>query len=263
MTSDSSPTAEEGYRHRTFTIRLPMNLYAYCLSDEVTPAALESVQGIQGAATRLIDYKSIRAVVSPFDGERAEVTRENTSLHSSVVRQVLNHTTPLPFRFGAVVSDVQLESYITTHHDKLLCKLAHVRGSVEMSVKVLWDVKAIKRAGEEMSQLLRAQKSHEAMGPGASFLESKRRDMMGGKMLKSQAEGMKLWLDERLGDAVRESIAQVVPSPVMALAASHLVERARLDLYRERLGIAQKERDELRFLTSGPWPPYNFCNLDS
>jgi hypothetical protein len=49
----------------------------------------------------------------------------------------------------------------------------------------------------------------------------------------------------------------------MAVAVSHLVERAKLVQYNERLANARKERGELRFLTSGAWPPYNFCNIDS
>jgi hypothetical protein len=240
-----------------------MNFYAYCLSDEVTTAALESLQGVQGAAARLIDYKSIRAVVSHFDGERAEVTRENAFLHDAVIRQVLKQTTPLPFRFGAVVSDRELEAYITKHGDELFSQLARVRGAVEMSVKILWNAEAIKQAGVEMAERLRDKNRDEAMGPGASFLQSKRRDIIGDKALKSRAEELAAWLGERLGATVRESVARVLPSPAMAVAVSHLVERARLGQYNERLATARKERGELRFLTSGVWPPYSFCNLDS
>ncbi len=233
-----------------------MKVYAYCLSDEVTPAALESVCGVQGAATRLIDYNSICAVVSPFDGERAEVTRENAFLHDAVIRQVLNHTTPLPFRFGAVVSGAQLEAYIKKGRDELLSQLARVRGSVEMSVKILWNAEAV-------SVEMRDKNSDEAMGPGAGFLMSKRREIIGDSALKSRAEALSGWLDERLGDSVRESVARALPSPTMAVAVSHLVERAKLGEYNVRLANARKERGELRFLTSGAWPPYNFCNLDS
>ena len=240
-----------------------MNLYAYCLTDEVTPAAIESVQGVQGAATRLIDYESIRAVVSDFDGERAEVTRENAFLHDGVIRQILDHTTPLPFRFGAVVSGRQLEAYITKHRDELFSQLARVRGSVEMSVKILWNAEAIRHAGVEMAERLRHKNGDEAMGPGASFLQSKRREIIGDKALKARAEELAAWLGERLDDTVRESVARVLPSPAMAVAVSHLVERARLDQYNERLASAREERGELRFLTSGVWPPYSFCNLDS
>lgn len=211
----------------------------------------------------MIDYGSIRAVVSHFDGERAEVTRENAFLHDGVIRQVLSHTTPLPFRFGAVVSDRQLESYITTHRDKMLAQLARVRGSVEMSVKILWNAEAMRHAGIEMAEHVRDKNSRAVMGPGASFLESKRREIIGDKALKSRAEEINAWLDERLGDAVRESLAQVIPSPAMAVAVSHLVERIRLEVYNGRLANAREERRELRFLTSGTWPPYNFCNLDS
>lgn len=240
-----------------------MKVYAYCLSDEITSAELESVSGVQGAATRLIDCESIRAVVSDFDGERAEVTRENAFLHDGVIRQILDRTTPLPFRFGAIVSREQLEAYITKHRDSLFVQLARVRGSVEMSVKIIWNAEAVKHMGMEMAEVLRHKNRDEALGPGAVFLQAKRREMIGDAALKSRAEDLAAWLGGRLGDTVGETVMRTLPTPAMAVAASHLVARARIKEYSERLANARKERGDLRFLTSGAWPPYSFCNLDS
>jgi hypothetical protein len=240
-----------------------MKIYAYCLSDEITSDALESVSGVHGAATRLIEYEAIRAVVSDFDSERAEVTRENAFLHDGVIRRILGRTTPLPFRFGTVVDHEQLESYITNHRASLLAQLARVRGSVEMSVKIIWNAEAVKQTGVEMAERLRDKNRDEALGPGAGFLQAKRREMVGYAALKSRAEELAVWLGERLGDTVREVIMRALPTPAMAVAASHLVERARVKDYNARLAKSREERGDLRFLTSGAWPPYSFCNLDS
>jgi hypothetical protein len=43
--------------------------------------------------------------------------------------------------------------------------------------------------------------------------------------------------------------------------AAHLVERERVVAYRERLRSLGAERVGLRFLTSGPWPPYSFSDV--
>jgi hypothetical protein len=238
-----------------------MNLYAYCLSDELTPDALESINGIQGAAARVVRYESISAVVSDFEGERADVTRENVFAHDLVIRQVLARLTPLPFRFGMVVSAGQLEAYIASRRDSLLSQLARVRNSVEMSVKIIWDAEAVKQAA--LAEVTREGSKSDAQGPGADFLRAKRREIIGDKALKARAENLAEWLREKLGDSVREAVAQTLSSEAMAVRASHLVERARLREYRERIAQAREERGDLRFLTSGPWPPYSFCKLDS
>ena len=87
-----------------------MNLYAYCLSDEVVSGIDESVVGVAGAVPRLLERGEIRAVVSDFGEERVAVTRENVLAHERVVRRVLMDATPLPFRFGTVTSEARLES---------------------------------------------------------------------------------------------------------------------------------------------------------
>ena len=52
------------------------------------------------------------------------VTRENALAHAAVVRSVLDRTTPLPFRFGTIVTEQQLQSYLSTHRPALENKLA-------------------------------------------------------------------------------------------------------------------------------------------
>src|SRR5205823_5101757 len=116
-----------------------MNLYAYCLSDEVTDNTIKSEIGMAGAKPRLIRCGEIAAVVSEFDDEQVNVTRENVLAHERVVRRVLSETTPLPFRFGTVVTEAQLQSYLDSQRDSLKAQLERVRGCVEMSVKVIWN----------------------------------------------------------------------------------------------------------------------------
>src|SRR5919205_1455506 len=116
-----------------------MRFYAYCLSDEVTGRMIESAAGVPCAGEpRLIQCGGIAAVVSELEAERVGLTRENVFAHERVIGRVLAHTTPLPFRFGTVVSASRLEAYIDSQREFLQAQLARVRGSVEMSVKVIW-----------------------------------------------------------------------------------------------------------------------------
>ena len=240
-----------------------MNLYTYCLSDEVTPDLIEGATGIAGSEARLIEYESLKAVVSDFSGERVSVTRENILAHESVIRRVLAVTTPLPFRFGVVATAARLGSYVSSHEGGLLAQMARVRGAVEMSVKIIWDAEAVKRSATELGSGEQVGGPTETIGPGAAFLAAKRREVAGDEALKKQAEEIARWLEERLKETVRESSVRVCPTRGMVIAAAHLVARARLDDYRARIAQARNERADLRFLTSGAWPPYSFCELSS
>src|SRR5689334_25309085 len=116
-----------------------MKLYAYCLVEDV--AALDATPlGISGAAVRLLRVDEFAVLVSSFDSETVAVTRENALDHAAVVRSVLDQTTPLPFRFGTLVAEQQLRSYIAARKPALQTRFAHVRGGVEMSVKIIREV---------------------------------------------------------------------------------------------------------------------------
>lgn len=243
-----------------------MNFYAYCLSDEVTSAMIESAAGVEGAgAPRLIQYGGIRSVVGEFTAESVRVTRENVFAHERVIGHVLAHTTPLPFRFGTVVSAAQLESYIASQGEFLQAQLARVRGCVEMSVKVIWNVEVVKREAMTGHAKRDAPDVEGTLreGRGTAFLSEKRREILGDETLHARAEEIVAWLNGHLGETVREREVRVRPMESLVVAAAHLVERGRLEEYQERLRLARDERDALHFLTSGPWPPYSFSQTNS
>jgi hypothetical protein len=221
---------------------------------------------VEGAgAPRLIQCGGIRAVVGELEAASVRVTRENVFAHERVIGHVLAHTTPLPFRFGTVVSAAQLESYIDSQREFLQAQLARVHGSVEMSVKVIWNVEAAR------DEAMTGDAKREATdveggimrGQGAAFLAKKRREILGDETLKARAEEVVAWLENRVGDAARDRELRVRPMESLVVAAAYLVERRRLDEYQERLRLARDERDDLHFLTSGPWPPYSFSQTNS
>ncbi len=228
-----------------------MNLYVYCLSDEVEAGAVEGLVGVAGARPRLVERAGINAVVSEFGEERVGVTRENVLAHERVVRRVLALTTPLPFRFGTIVSEARLESYLDAGQAKLKVQLARVRGAVEMSVKIIWNEG--RAAGEE---------GESVGGSGTAFLLRKRRELLGEGEAEGRAAEVEAWLGRAVEGLVRDSSVRLQPSEGLLLAAAHLVERARLADYRAALGRAKAERPEIHFLTSGAWPPYSFSRVD-
>jgi hypothetical protein len=250
-----------------------MNLYAYCLSDEATPAMIESVTGVDTTAPRLIRCGRLWAVASEFAGTRIAQTRENVEAHNRVNSHLLAHTTPLPFRFGTLATRQQLESYIGTHESQLVATLGRVRGAVEMSMKVMWDVEA-ERSDAEAVVAEEASRGRAAAGPvsgdggrasagsGTEFLAAKRRALAGEAALKERAEEVCAWIAANLGDTIKEERVTVNASQALVVRAAHLVERARLEEYRERLrSLREERRSSLRFLTSGAWPPYSFTEI--
>ena len=230
-----------------------MKLYVYCLAENLDTLAAP-VSGIAGAQVELMKVEDFSLLVSDFHGDSPPlVTRDNALTHATVVRSVLNETTPLPFRFGTVVAEERLRSYVTARREALAARLALVRGCVEMSVKIIWNTDHIETDidGDAAEQ-----------GPGVKFLKEKQREIRGGEHRAEQAKQVSAWLQEQTRPFVKEEEISLCPTEKLILSAAHLVAREQVAEYCDRLSAARKSRPELHFLSSGPWPPYTFCNIE-
>jgi hypothetical protein len=61
-----------------------------------------------------------------------------------------------------------------------------------------------------------------------------------------------------LGELVRDARVDPIAEPPGLAAATHLVRRQDEDAYRAALDRFAAERVELRFVRTGPWPPWSF-----
>jgi hypothetical protein len=228
-----------------------MKLYAYCLADDIdvldNPAS-----GISGTPVRLLKTEGFSVLVSDLDADVVQVTRENALAHAAVVRSILDRTTPLPFRFGTLMTEQQLVNYLFARKPALETKLAEVRGCVEMSVKIIRESAAHESERDENIN----------QGAGTNFLAQKRREILGGEQSAAQATTISTWLHDQISSLIRAEQVTLRPTEKLVLAVAHLVERAKVKKYRENMAEACQSRPDLHFLLSGPWPPYSFANIE-
>lgn len=217
-----------------------MKLYVYCLAEQIA-SPTEPVGGINGAKVDILNLEGFSFLVSEFAEDKVLVTRDNALAHAAVVRSILDKTTPLPFRFGTVSDEPQLRAFVASHREALEKNLAHVRGAVEMSVKIIWNTDT----NDDFS----------SDGPGARFLRTK-------QLRATRAKEVASWLREQLQPLVKDEQLNLSPTDKLIVAAAHLVDRGSVAEYRGRLATAREIRPELHFLVSGPWPPYSFANIE-
>ena len=228
-----------------------MKLYVYCLVEGIDELP-RSVQGLAGVPVRLLSSEKFSLFVSDFAGDVVPFTRENVLAHAAVVQRVLEWTTPLPFRFGSLVTEEQLNSYINAKREALSAKLEQVRRCVEMSVKIIWDRESPAPAASIVG--------HDK--PGTAFLSEKRKEILGGEARAQDAKLIAEWLDGQVNGTVRQVDLKKNATSKLLLSAAYLVERKRLEDFRQKVAEARRQRPELHFLVSGPWAPYSFANID-
>jgi hypothetical protein len=229
-----------------------MKLYVYCVMEGVD-ALKHSLAGISGAPVRLLNLEAFSLLVSDFPDDVVPITRDNVFAHATVVRSVLDRVTPLPLRFGTLVSEPQLKSFVASRSKALQARLELVRGCVEMSVKILWN----RPLNEGPSPSDAAEDK-----PGTAFLAAKRREILGSEARVAEATRTATWLQDQVGEVVKEARISTNSTQKLLVAAAHLVDRDSVEHYRAKLKQARAEKPELHFLVSGPWPPYSFANID-
>ncbi|HKG61778.1 MAG TPA: GvpL/GvpF family gas vesicle protein [Pyrinomonadaceae bacterium] len=229
-----------------------MRLYVYCLAEGVERLN-KTPPGVSGAPVRIVEFdEDLSALVSVSRFEAFQVNRKNALAHHEVVRSITEQTTPLPARFGTVVTIEQLRNYVSTHHEAIKAKLAHVRGGVEMNVRMIHSIDSADTSQESKN-----------VGPGTAFLLEKRRELVRDEAGATQKGQLSEWLRDKLGDLIKEEKISITPSETVILArADHLIERVHVQEYRAKMAKAVEERPEIRFMVSGPWPPYSFANIE-
>lgn len=234
-----------------------MKLYLYCLIDD--DASVESLiysgenEGISGSPVTLFCVGDFGLFVSDFDGSVVPVTRENVLKHAAVVNSILPETTPLPFRFGTLATAAELESFLNSRSGAIRAKQELVRGCVEMNVKIIWDREWTAEPSPAGDPKVK---------PGTAFLADKRREILGSETRAAEAKRIARWLEDRVGDVVRDKASRTDFTGKLLVTVAHLVPRGSLEEYKARLKNARLERPELHFLASGPWPPYSFANIN-
>lgn len=230
-----------------------MKLYLYCVLGD-TDLLPDGVEGIMGKPLSVIRFGSLCVFTSEFDGETVPITRENVLKHSTVINSVLERTTPLPFRFGTIVDDVRLQSFMDARHEAIEERLNLIQGYLEMSVKILWD------PGVEEVEAGHANGGAEK-GSGTAFLRNKQREFSVSDLRARRAGELSADLDTQVSLFAREKQVSLRPNEKLVLAASHLVKRGSILAYRGKLAEFGRERPDLRLLVSGPWAPYSFANI--
>jgi hypothetical protein len=230
-----------------------MRLYIYCLAENIKRLN-KTPPGVSGAPVTIVELdEDLSALVSVCRSDAFQVTRKNALAHHEVVRSITEQTTPLPARFGTVVTVEQLRNYVSTHHQAIKAKLAHVRGGVEMTVRMIRTIDAA-----DISQ-----EPENAGGPGTAFLREKRREFAREEAGAAQKGQLSAWLREQLGNLIKDEKISITPSETVILArVDHLIERADVQEYRTQMARAVEERPDIRFMVSGPWPPYSFANIE-
>lgn len=219
-------------------------LYLYCITDPDHPPP-RGVGGISGAPVQPLDVDGLGAWVSAMAAPPAP-SLDRVREHNQVVEAACAERTALPLRFGQWFEDRRgLESRLHERRAALRAGLARVAGALEMGVRV-------------MDPTFRAEPPDRSTG--RAYLEALARREQEAEVARARGAAIAAELREWLGARVRDERVRPLGTAAGLVAVAHLVGRHDIGSYEARAREFPPRHEELRFLFSGPWPPYGFAD---
>jgi hypothetical protein len=189
------------------------------ITDDATPPRLP---------LRAVRSGPLSALCAPASEQ--EVTPEVLWRHDALLEELMQERDLLPVRFGTLVADEQaVARAVAERSQELLAQLEHVRGAVELALRV--NPTEQEPPGE----------------PGTG------RDYLRAKIARSEIGRA---LHEPLAAIARDSDVQ--PGREL-LRVAYLVDRDAVDDFVAMVRRLQQANPRLALLCTGPWPPYSFA----
>jgi gas vesicle protein GvpL/GvpF len=215
-------------------------IYAYAICEPTVAAAALHHRGLGGARLRAVERGGLAAVYSCHRSLRPRPTPELLFAHERVVEAVMAHGVVMPMRFGTQLErEEELEAVLAARRDELLDSLERVRGKAELGIRLIPEGETLPTGPVEPS---------------------------GRGYLLARAHADRLYQDairEVHGTLAALSTASRVrqpQTPPAILAASYLVDSARVAEFRQRADLLAQRQAGIKVLVTGPWPPYSFAS---
>lgn len=230
-------------------------LYVYGITDR-TDVALPIDRGAGGRPIVALPYRDIAAVTCSIEVGRApSASPAAVRHHEEIVEALMVGSTVLPVRFGTVVPDeVRVRELLSANYPAFIEVLRRVRGRVELGLRVIWtrDSAGSARAADgEAGSLLASS--------GTAYVLARVEEEREACAARAELEDLAREIHRPLAAIACESTWETLPTPRTLLAAAYLIDRGRIERMRREVGSVSRRFTTVRFLLTGPWPPYHFC----
>ncbi|MHB1035525.1 MAG: GvpL/GvpF family gas vesicle protein [Pirellulales bacterium] len=207
----------------------------------------------------------LAAIVSRLADRKLRAQRSNLAAHHRVLRDLAERQPVLPAVFGTIAGgEEDLRGILRRNHDRLAARLNQLRDTVEMTLKVFWEPSNIFEYFVATHEELKAMRNR-LFRPGRTpTLDEK---IALGRLFESLLTKSRERHTRRVIDAMSpysvetRSIDPGNERMIMKLAC--LVHRDMQRVWEEGVQEAAGLFDNnYRFDYSGPWPTYNFADID-
>lgn len=224
-------------------------LYAITGHD-VPEKVISEMPGIAGEPLYPVRYKEIAAIAGTAKKNRFAFDKSAALAYGMILDTLCESFTVLPCRFGALLND---DGAVTEVLQKRYAfyerKLVELEGKKEFGLKIF--------SGAKDSAMCSIQ-CDKKPNDGKEYILQKFQQFKADNELKKGTE--------RAIDVIRLELQEISSKfeessqtdGQVAFSGNYLVEKKDADFFCSKVKVLQGQYSELKFLLTGPWPPYNF-----
>jgi hypothetical protein len=224
-----------------------------CIPPELT--------GLDDAPLSTVGWQDLAAVISLIATATLPTLPAYLLRHENVVEALCQSGPALPGRFGTVLADTEaVAQAIAEKYLGLLADLARVGDKAELGLTVLWDAPAeqLEAPSEQRVASAPATAGSSVSGAGTRYLEVRLAQYRREAAQQNQARIVIADLKQALDPYLLEQRYRVLLTPRLAVRAACLVQPSHVHDVQYAVDQIRQKQPDLRWLLSGPWPPYTF-----
>lgn len=256
-------------------------IYLYCITNKVP-----KLKEVENLADKLhfVYHLGLYAVVSKV--KESEFSEEGlkknlpdlewikvkAGIHEKVIEGIMRHNCVMPFKFATIFNtEDNLKVMLKEHAKEFKTNLKDFEGKEEWGVKIYCDLEKLKNfLIKDNDEILKIDKEIRSSSPGKGFILKKKKEELLKTTVNRKINEYSQDAFERLNkQSLQARINKLLPKEVterensMILNAAFLVDKIKVKDFVDIVNTLKAQYNTLGFFfdCTGPWPPYNFCQL--
>ena len=241
-------------------------LYAITVSPDqpkLLLSFLSTVRGVDNSKLSVISHNGLMAILDETGKDKVVANTENALIYATVIEAMFRNFTVLPVRYGTLMDSEKavialLEKYGKTFKQNL----SRLENKEELSLKVWWDPQKGNDKIRQQLQAYRVDTPFTGNSVSKEYLLQKLKEYQFDNALQSYVEQL---VNEICKIVARFNTLHQFKkrvSKTIVLDAVFLLEKGQKKAFTQAIEQLKNKHESLHFLLTGPWPPYNFVELN-
>ncbi len=248
---------------------MTMKIYAYAVIDS-SDKIKGPLSGTEGAGIYSIPYRDVGIAASDIIDEclfssavkdiGAGPAKDRALTHEKVIESLMENFTVLPFRCFTVFNGKEdVLSMAEKYYSGFKDNLERLYNKLEFGIKVIWPGDIIRE------RIMRSRGKNNGLtsisSPVKNFVKEKLERYNIDKEFEEEADRCIEAVDDLFSRFYVEKKLERLKTNKLLLSAFYLVDKEKEDDFKRLFEELKNSPGDLKYLFSGPWPPYNFIHL--